>query len=123
MGSSGAGIKPYIDVILGVIGILAAIRSAVQGWIHRYIYKPIIYDKFIYRLQVAEDAHERTQRIDDKLTDIDQKLTDLEVQNERQIDAMIALGQAVDNPDSEFDTDQLREEHDRDGVDDFVADD
>lgn len=100
-------LRAYAEAILAATGVLGILKSAYNGF---------VYEKIIRRLQLAEEAHERTVKMDSKL---DQLLE----QEERRTDAMIALGRAVNDDDTEFDMETYLSEQDRDGVEDFVADD
>lgn len=107
-------LRNYLELVLAATGVGAALKSAYNG---------IIRDRILRRLYLAEEAHEKTMRMEEKLDEIDKKLDQINEDNKRTIDYMVALGRAANEDDVDFDVSALREEHDRDGASEFLQDD
>lgn len=89
-----------------VAAVAGAAKSAYSGTIDKYL---------IRRLRKAEEAHNRTQEIEEKIDEIREH-------QEIQADALIQIGEMTgDLNGHNFDADLLREEVGRDEVDRFIS--
>jgi len=109
--SGGVVLLRYLDIIVGVIVILAALKSAYNGYVDRLIFS---------RLRRADDAHEQMDEVRSEMEDINSKVDELVELSETQNEAIIAVGRAA-NGDEEFDADAYKRDVDRQGSDQYLS--
>lgn len=90
--------------LLTIAGIVygafrAAMASASDGYIDKYLLEP--------RRQ-AKNAHQQVDQVDAKVDDLGDRLEDVRKQQELQTDALIAVGESVNNC-KDFDTEAFKE--------------
>jgi len=98
----------WLEVIVAVTIITAAGKSIYSGWVHAKVLKPL----------------NRIEQIGHEVEEIKEKQSEMYQRQQRQIDAVIALGRSH-NSDNDFDQEAFREDvrggHER--PDDYLSDD
>jgi TolA-binding protein len=102
-------------VILGTAyGAFRAVLSSSQsGYIHRYVVEP---------RQKAQTAHDQVDAVESKVDEISQKIDKMAEEQEERTDAIIALGESMNNG-REFDTAEFERQADDRSVDRFLRGD
>jgi hypothetical protein len=93
----GVALLTICGVVYG--GFRAVMGSVSSGYIDKYLLEP--------RRQ-AKNAHEQVDEVDAKVDDLGDALKDVREQQELQTDALIAVGESINNG-AEFDTDSFKE--------------
>jgi len=95
------------EILVAIVALLGAAKSVYNGAIYRRIMRPLSKIEPMY--QRVEELEENQQKMGEK--------------QERQIDAIVALGESHQT-DDDFDVESAREEFDRDDdAKDFLGDD
>jgi len=98
----------WLEVVVALTIIVAGLKSVYSGWLYKRILKPL----------------NRIERIGREVDEIKSKQEEMYHRQQRQIDAVIALGRSH-NSDNEFDQEAFREDmrggHER--PDDYLSDD
>jgi len=102
-------------VILGTAyGVaLAVLSSAKSGYVHRYVVEP---------REKAQTAHEQVDAVESKVDNISEKIDKMADEQEERTDAIIALGESMNNG-RDFDTAEFERQADDRSVDRFLSDD
>jgi peptidoglycan hydrolase CwlO-like protein len=102
-------------VIVGSIyGTFRAIlRSSKSGYIHRYIIEP---------REKAKNAHEQVDDVEKKVDNLDNKIEDIADHQELQTDALIAVGESMNNG-HDFDVEAFQSRANDRSVDRFLCED
>lgn len=95
-------------VVYGMFRATAA--SASGGYIDKYLLEP--------RRQ-AKNAHEQVDQVDAKVDDLTDALEDVREQQELQTDALIAVGESINNG-ADFDTETFKQRADCERADRFL---
>jgi len=98
----------YLEIIIAAGMIVAAVKSVYSGWLNAKVLEPL----------------NRIEQIGHEVEQIKEKQSEMYQRQQRQIDAVIALGRSH-NSDNEFDQEAFREDvrggHER--PDDYLSDD
>ena len=108
--SGGVVLLRYLDIIVGVIVILAALKSAYNGYVDRLIFS---------RLRRADDAHEQMDEVRSEMEDLNNKVDELVELSETQNEAIIAVGRAA-NGEQEFNAEAYKRDVDKEGSDQYL---
>jgi len=101
-------------VILGTgYGVFRAVlRSSKSGYIHRYVLEP---------RQKAKTAHEQVDDVEQKVDNLGNKIEDIADHQELQTDALIAVGESMNNG-HDFDVEAFQSRANDRSVDRFLKD-
>lgn len=81
-----------VEVILAVVALLAALKSAWNGWLHKRIIAPL----------------DRLEGMSESLADVADRQEQMVERQELQIDAIIALARSMEADNGEFDEESFR---------------
>lgn len=91
----------------------AGLASIHSGYIHRYVIEP---------REKAKTAHEQVDDVENKVDKIDEKVDKIDTKVELHTDAMIAVGESLNNG-QEFDVESFQSRANDRSVDRFLRDD
>jgi len=77
-----------VELAIGVIVLLGALKSTYNGTINKYI---------VQRLRRADDAYERVEEVDQKVDNLDQKVDEVLDRQNIQTQAIVAVGMSANN--------------------------
>lgn len=111
----------WAELVVAVLVILGAgygvalgvLSSAKTGYIHRYVIEP---------REKAQTAHEQVDAVESKVDNISEKIDKMADEQEERTDAIIALGESMNNG-RDFDTAEFERQADDRSVDRFLSDD
>jgi TolA-binding protein len=104
----GVALLTICGVVYG--GFRAVMASASNGYIDKYLLEP---------RRTAKNAHEQVDQVDQKVDDLDSTLQDVRDQQELQTDALIAVGESINNG-ADFDTESFKERAEVERADRFL---
>jgi len=87
------------------------LASAKKGYIHRYVLEP---------REKAKNAHEQVDDVEKKVDDLDSKIEDVAEYQELQTDALIAVGESMNNG-HDFDVEEFQSRANDRSVDRFLS--
>lgn len=87
------------------------LRSAKSGYIHRYVIEP---------REKAKNAHEQVDDVEQKVDNLDNKIEDIADHQELQTDALIAVGESMNNG-HDFDVEAFQSRANDRSVDRFLC--
>lgn len=91
----------------------ATLRSAKSGYVHRYVIEP---------REKAKTAHQQVDDVDEKVDNLDDKIEDIANHQELQTDALIAVGESMNNG-HDFDVEAFQSRANDRSVDRFLCGD
>ena len=104
----GVALLTICGVVYG--GFRAVMGSVSDGYIDKYLLDP---------RRTAKNAHEQVDQVDEKVDDLGDRLEDVRQQQELQTDALIAVGESINNC-KDFDTEAFKERADCERADRFL---
>lgn len=105
----GVALLVMVGSVYGVFR--ATLASMKTGYIHRYIIEP---------REKAKNAHEQVDDVEQKVDHLDAKVDDIADHQELQTDALIAVGEAMNNG-HDFDVDEFQSRANDRSVDRFLC--
>jgi len=102
-------------VIVGAVygSFRGTLRSAKSGYIHRYVLEP---------REKAKNAHEQVDDVEQKVDNLDNKIEDIADHQQLQTDALIAVGESMNNG-HDFDVEAFQSRANDRSVDQFLKND
>jgi peptidoglycan hydrolase CwlO-like protein len=107
------GVALLVIVGAGYGVFRTALASAEKGYIYRYIFEP---------QEKAKNAHEQVDDVEKKVDQLDNKIEDIAEHQELQTDALIAVGESMNNG-HDFDVEAFQSRANDRSVDRFLKGD
>lgn len=107
------GVALLVIVGAGYGAFRTTLASAKKGYIHRYVVEP---------REKAKNAHEQVDDVKQKVDNLDNKIEDIADHQQLQTDALIAVGESMNNG-HDFDVEAFQSRANDRSVDQFLKND